>query len=88
MKKLTQADFEHAPIWVKSATVDENGHGFYHNIEKSKLKNDGGQWSPSDHRDCGYYIIAAMTGDKKAGSIVDIVEFDATDWQNSAIDRA
>ena len=87
MKKLTQKEAEHAPEWAKSMAVDENGIGFYHSIEKAKLKNDGGQWWPNNHFDYSEYICGVMTGEKKTGSYLDAINFDATDWQNSAIDR-
>ncbi len=87
MKKLTQKDFEHAPNWAKSAAVDKNGHGYYHSVTIDRLKNDGGQWWPNYHLDYSHYIMGAMTGVKKSGSIADVLFFDATDWQNSAINR-
>ena len=87
MKKLTQAVFKDAPDWAKSAAVDENGNGFYHNIEVAKLKNDGGQHWPNNHFDYGKYICGVITGAKKSGSYLDAIRFDTTDWQNSAIDR-
>ena len=86
MKKLTQDDAKHAPFWARSMAVDKNGIGFYHSIEKDKLKTDGDQWWPKNRFDHSNYICGVMTGEKKTGNYFHAIEFDATDWQNSAID--
>lgn len=72
MKKLTQAIFKDAPNWVKSAAVDKRGTAWGYSEPRSKLIADKRDWySGSQVSD-----IWLFDGD-----------FDATDWQNSAIDR-
>ena len=86
MKKLTQKEAEHAPEWAKSMAVDENGIGFYHSLTAEELTTTRGQWWPKNHIDYNHYVMGVMTGEKKTGSYLDAIKFDATDWQNSAID--
>ena len=72
MKQLTQAIFNGAPDWVKSAAVDSDGDTYFYSVFKKKLRVSGLWW--------GYKHIPTTTCDY-------VGEFDATDWQNSAIDR-
>ena len=73
MKKLTQAIFDDAPEWVKSAATDYDGEAWFYDVNVCDLDID--DWA------------AMWSGDKvKEGSRIGD-GFDAMDWQNSAIDR-
>lgn len=71
MKQLTQDIFKDAPDWVKSFALDSNGELHAYSVEKKWLST------------CGFYHHAPL------GSYSELyeVDYDATDWQNSAIDR-
>lgn len=71
MKRLTQADFERAPEWAKSLAVDSNGELHAYHALKKWLLID----DTYHHAPLGSYSEIVCTG------------YDATDWQNSAIDR-
>lgn len=77
MKKLTQAVFDGAPDWVKSAAVNPSGDAWFHGVAKIELKIwltrcESQRWGLplSDWAEVDY-----------------IGQFDATNWQLSAIDR-
>ena len=74
MKKLTQAVFDDAPDWVKSAAVDSDGEAnlFESNKDTLRCRQYGGFWSKG----------VAGTRRKVVG-----LDYDTTDWENSAIDR-
>lgn len=76
MKKLTQDVFKGAPDWVKSAAVDSDGTAYLYNRPKSKLS------TLRDYNDEGIFYAK-----KPYVSWMVVGEYDATDWQNSAIDR-
>lgn len=73
MKKLTQAVFDDAPDWVKSAAIDEDGECYWYSVSEKLLKLGDGFWLYLQNKgaSCDYL------GDG----------FDHTNWQNSAIDR-
>lgn len=73
MKKLTQAIFNGQPDWVKSAAVDADGEATLHDVPKSELR----VWL-----DVPFPMLTGGWQNKDVG-----YGFDATDWQNSAIDR-
>lgn len=72
MKKLTQAIFDGAPDWVKSAAVDSDGTATGFSSYKSALKCRSSIWTKGDVHasECGLGY-----------------GYDTTDWQNSAIDK-
>lgn len=77
MKKLTQAVFDGAPDWVESAAVDAGGGAWFYSVEKDDLRVvvtscESAQWSCIHINDATCEFIG---------------EYDASDWQNSAIDR-
>ncbi len=77
MKKLTQAVFKDAPDWAVSAAVDASGGAWFYSVEKDDLRVvltrcESAQWSCIHINDATCEFIG---------------EYDATDWQNSAIDR-
>lgn len=82
MKQLTQAIFKDAPDWVKSAAVDADGSGYFNNVSVSQLTKFQGRY---------YHSGNIFTND---GELLEVqvkflgYDFDPTDWQNSAIDRA
>ncbi len=79
MKKLTQAVFDGAPDWVKSAAVDDDGVGTYYADTAEYLKAV---------KVCGSGFWIYREGGNKRFELQAIGnDFDATDWQNSAIDR-
>ena len=69
---LTQAVFDNAPDWAKSAAVDSDGEAYFYSVSKSDLEMSE-SWYAYLHND--------------DVSVDFIGEYDATDWQNSAIDR-
>ena len=81
MKQITQAIFEGAPNWVKSAAVDADGSAYLNNVSVSQLTKFQGRH---------YHSGNIFTDD---GELLEVqvkflgYDFDATDWQNSAIDR-
>ena len=90
MTKLTQAVFDKAPDWVKSADLISSGHAFYRSVTKDKMqvaglwrslinKDDVGKGYRSQMIEQGYF--------DNHGKYVPATEFDRTNWQNSAIDR-
>lgn len=73
MKKLTQAIFDGQCRSIKSASIHPDGMVAGHNVNVAGLKRMSFGWVSK--RTCdGQYVLS------KGG-------FDATDWQNSAIDR-
>ena len=82
MRKLTQAIFKDAPDWVKSAAVDADGSAYFNNVSVSQLTKFQGRY---------YHSGNIFTND---GELLEVqvqflgYDFDPTDWQNSAIDRA
>lgn len=73
MKQLTQADFDNAPCWIKSAAIDSDGKAYFYACRADDLsaENIRGAWDVmvvNDH--CLFFG-----------------EYDATNWENSAIDR-
>ena len=89
MVKLTQAVFDKAPGWAKSADVIHSGRAFYRSVTKSKMRV-AGLWRSLIHKQdvCGYrsQMIGMGYYDSHA-KYVPATVFDSTDWQNSAIDR-
>ena len=75
MKKLTQAVFNDAPDWVNSAAVDEDGTAYLYE-SLSKDLGLGDKSGVFGHIAKGYNRSWIVVG-----------EYDAVDWQNSAIDR-
>lgn len=77
MKQLTQAIFDGAPDWVKSAAVNPDGDAWFYSVPKSELKiyltrDESQQWK----------CVGI------AGFQVDYIgNYDASNWKNSAIDR-
>lgn len=77
MKKLTQKVFKYAPDWVESAAVDAGGGAWFYSVEKDDLRVvvtscESAQWSCIHINDATCEFVG---------------EYDASDWQNSAIDR-
>lgn len=77
MKQLTQAVFEDAPDWVKSAAVDSSGDAYYYSVPVSELTLDSDE--------CWWLYMGAYWNDYRDDYVGE--DFDTTDWQNSAIDR-
>ena len=73
MKQLTQADFDNAPCWINSAAIDSDGKAYFYECHTDDLsaENIRGAWDVMVGNDCCLFFG----------------EYDATDWQNSAIDR-
>lgn len=76
MKKLTQDVFIGAPDYFISAAVDSDGTAYLYDRPKSKLSKF------RDYDDEGVFYA-----EKPYISWIVVGEYDATDWQNSAIDR-
>lgn len=74
-KKLTQAVFDDAPHWVKSAAVDADGAAYYYSVTKGLITPDAADFWLFRF-DCDYHRFQQITG-----------EWDTTNWQQSAIDR-
>lgn len=74
MKQLTQAVFNGAPDWVKSAAIDGNGEVWLHETTKHDMWAD----TMADMWGFGYDGRSQIFFDDG---------YDTTDWQNSAIDR-
>ena len=72
MKKLTQAVFDDAPDWVKSAAVDSDGYAYLYEDDTDSLVL----------RDFTFNNLRWGTAKKCLGG-----GYDVSDWQNSAIDR-
>lgn len=72
MKQITQTIFDGAPSWVKSAAVDSDGSAYRYECKKSGLSR------------FELLFDVAYAGDR-AEFLGEV--YDATDWQNSAIDR-
>lgn len=72
-KKLTQAVFNGQPDCIKSAAIDKDGDVWLYQVTRDKLIVDEVE---GEHEDDSEWRVTF------AGS-----EYDATDWQNSAIDR-
>ena len=77
MKQLTQAIFDGAPDWVKSAAINADGDTWFHSVPKNKLNI----WLTRD--ESAEWKCVGVTGVQ----VYYIGQHDATDWQNSAIDR-
>lgn len=75
MKKLTQAVFDGAPDWFMSAAIHGNGYARLWSVPKSNLAPCGREFISTSI--FGETVYSMPLGD----------EFDATDWQNSAIDK-
>ena len=73
MKQPTQAVFDGAPDWVKSVAICPRGVARYYSVTKNGFY--------SIHEKYGH-IIKCTDRDMIAD-----YDYDATDWQNSAIDR-
>lgn len=73
MKQLTQAVFEGAPEWVKSFAVDSDGEGWWYSVKNTDLMRDDKYWGYKHEKSIDVELVHK--------------NFDATDWQNSAIDR-
>ena len=89
MTKLTQAVFDNAPDWAKSADLISSGHGFYRSVTKDKMQV-AGLWRSLIHKQdiCGYRSQMIEQGYyDHHGKYIPATEFDRTNWQNSAIDR-
>lgn len=72
MKKLTQDIFIGQPEWVKSASIDSDGWAYFYEESSGKLRLG----------DMDYNVSYSGSRVKLLG-----YGYDATDWQNSAIDR-
>ena len=89
MVKLTQAVFDKAPDWAKSADVIHSGRAFYRSVTKSKMRPNGLFRSLIHAEDVQGYksqIVEQGHYDEHA-KYVPATVFDNTNWQNSAIDR-
>ena len=75
MKKLTQDVFIGQPDWFMSAAIHENGYARLWSVPKSNLTPCGREFISTSI--FGETVYSMPLGDG----------FDATDWQNSAIDR-
>lgn len=73
MKKLTQAIFNDAPSWVKSAAVDKDGAAFWYEDDAEYLILHGAEFSNFLWSSSKKYLGHG---------------FDKTDWENSAINKA
>lgn len=73
MKQLTQAIFDGQPDWVKSAAVDSDTDGYLYSVAKSELRVGGIWWAYRHNPDATCELIGKG--------------YDASNWQNSAIDR-
>ena len=72
-KTLTQADFKGAPDWVRSASIGSDGVLLLHGCKVAQLRiSDTMLWHVP--------INLVRSAIIKRG-------YDATDWQNSAINR-
>lgn len=76
-KQLTQEVFNGAPDWVKSAAVDAGGGAWFYSVGKDVLRVvltrcESERWSCTHIDDATCEFIG---------------EYDASDWQTSAIDR-
>ena len=89
MRQLTQDVFSGAPDWVKSADVIHSGRAFYRSATKSRMRPNGLFRSLIHAEDVQGYksqMIEQGYYDEHA-KYVPATVFDATNWQNSAIDR-
>lgn len=89
MKKLTQAIFDGAPDWVKSADLISSGHGFYRSVTKDKMRVAGLWRSLISKEDVEGYksqMIDKGYFDRDC-NFVPATMFDPTNWKDSAIDR-
>ena len=77
MKKLTQEVFKDAPHWVKSAAVHKNGRAGYFDSPRCMLDTEANTWGYAK-----WFQSSVSFGYQTIGK-----GFDATDWQNSVIDR-
>lgn len=77
MKQLTQAVFEGAPDWVKSAAIDSDGSVWRYNCKKHDLFS-------CLNRGCYKSKFIPTPSNFKSECIG---RGEAADWQNSAIDR-
>ena len=75
MKHLTQAIFDGAPDWVKSAAIDGNGEVWLHETTTHDMWPD----TMADMWGFGY--------DGRSPILLLDDVYDTADWQNSAIDR-
>lgn len=73
MKKLTQAIFDGAPEWVKSAAVDADGECYLYSLDEYDLRLQPNWWE--------YKHVDGATCDYVGEG------FDAGDWMHSAIGR-
>ena len=73
MKQLSQDVFNCAPDWVKSAAIQADGLVTLYDVTKDKLRPWLGVPFPM------------MIGGRQSMDVGD--GYDATNWQNSAIDR-
>ena len=82
MKKLTQAVFDDAPGWAKSAAVDADGSAYYHSKKKESLvviPSSGGD-------DIGVHDAYVSPPDYDRLELIGS-GYDTKNWQQSAIDR-
>ena len=75
MKQLTQAVFDGQPGRYMSAAINENGYARLWTVPKSNIQPYGREFISTS-------IQGEVVFSKPLGS-----GYDATDWQNSAIDR-
>ena len=89
MVKLTQAVFDKAPGWAKSADLISSGHGFYRSVTKDKMRVAGLFHSLISRDDVGGYRsqMIGMGYYDQYGKYIAATSFDNANWQNSAIDR-
>lgn len=74
MKKLTQAIFDGAPWWAKSAAISAQGEAHIYGTAAKNLSRDDYLSCFLPHHYAGYMEFVGF-------------DYDPTDWQNSAIDR-
>ena len=79
MKKLTHAVFDlpECPDWAESAAVHRNGEASWFDVPKQYIDEDSGCWGYTR-----YFQPSELYRHKLIG-----IGFDATNWQQSAIDR-
>ena len=89
MRELTQAVFDNAPEWARSADLISSGHGFYRSVTKDKMRVSGLFRSLISRDDAEGYR-SQMIGQgyyDQYGKYVPATKFNLINWQGSAIDR-
>lgn len=85
--ELEQSVFINAPDWVKSASADNNGEVWWHDVLTAELKTgEGALYSENAMYGCGNTAFSGIKVPRIAmrfGVPNGVYEY----WQNSAIDR-